>query len=373
MRIEVDCERIRRNTEAVVEMCAPHGIDVVGVTKACCGQPDVTRAILAGGVRVLGESRLQNVKRLRSAGIEAEIMMLRLPQLSQVDGVVHLTQTSLNSQVATVEALSRAAAARGCVHRVILMIEAGDRREGVMPERALAVARAMVALPHIELAGVGANVICIAGVLPTRENTQLVVDVAQEIERELGIRLPVVSAGNSASLALILRGEMPAGANQLRVGGALLTGEIDSTGQWPDALPEHDAFRVLAEVVEVETKPSAPEGPLAPNAFGEIPTWEDRGMRRRAILALGRQDIQVEGLVAQRPGITYIGASSDHLILDVTEAEPPVAVGETLVFRPLYGAIATAMASSTAVQVVKPMREDPGGGQRARRGSCGRR
>jgi predicted amino acid racemase len=356
MRIEVDCERIRQNTEAVIRMCAPHGITVVGVTKACCGHPDVARAILAGGVTMLGESRLQNVRRLRQAGIETEIMMLGLPQLSQVDDVVHLTEMSLNSQVRAVEALSRAAEAQGRVHRVILMIETGDRREGVMPERALPVARAMAAFPHIELAGVGTNVICIAGVMPTRENTQLVVDVAREIERVLGIRVPMVSAGNSASLALILRGEMPTEASQLRVGGALLTGEIDSTGQWPAALPHHGAFQVLAEVVEVETKPSAPEGPLAPNAFGEIPAWQDRGMRRRAILAVGRQDVQVESLVAQRPGIAFVGASSDHLVLDVAEADPPVEVGEMLVFRPLYGAIATAMASSTAVQVVRPIR-----------------
>jgi len=358
MRIEVDCERIRRNTEAVVQMCAPHGIGVVGVTKACCGHPDVARAILAGGVTMLGESRLRNVRRLREAGIEAAVMMLRLPGLSEVDDVVGLTEISLNSQVETVEALSRAAQAQSRVHRVILMIEAGDRREGVMPERALSVARAMAAQPHIELVGVGTNVICIAGVLPTRENTQLVVEVAREIEAALGRQLPVVSAGNSASLALVLRGEMPPEANQLRVGGALLTGEIDSTGDWPDALPHHDAFRVVAEVVEVETKPSAPDGRLAPNAFGQNTAWQDRGPRRRAILAVGRQDVQVEGLVAQRPGITFIGASSDHLVLDVTEAEPPVRVGERLSFRPLYGAIATAMASSTAVQRVRPCGSD---------------
>jgi predicted amino acid racemase len=355
MRIEVDCERIRRNTAAVVRLCAGRGIAVVGVTKACCGHPDVARAALAGGVALLGESRLENIGRLRDAGIASDVMLLRLPRPSQADRVVQLAQTSLNSQIETVKALSHAAGLRGLVHQVILMVETGDRREGVMPERAVTVARAIAAQPHIALIGVGANVICIAGVLPTCENTRLLVEVAEEIERVVGIELPVVSAGNSASLALILRDEMPVEANQLRVGGALLTGEIDSTGEWPDALPHHDAFRVTAEVVEVETKPAAPEGRLAPNAFGVIPRRDDRGPRRRAILAAGRQDVQVESLVPHRPGITLVGASSDHMVLDVTETEPPVRVGETLVFRPLYGAIATAMASSTAVQVVRPM------------------
>ena len=356
MRIEVDCERIRRNTEAIVQMCTPHDIEVVGVTKACCGHPEVARAMLAGGASFLAESRLANVRRLREAGIDADVMLLRLPALSEVDEVVRLARVSLNSQVETVRALSRAAQAQGVTHQVILMVETGDRREGVMPERALETARGMAGLPNLELAGVGANVTCIGGVLPTRENAQLLLDVAGEIERALGIELRILSAGNSATLALILRHEMPARANQLRIGGAILIGEVDSTGDWPSALPHQDAFTVVAEVIEVETKPSVPEGPIAPNAFGHIPHWEDLGPRRRAILAMGRQDLQTDGLQPKRPGVTIVGASSDHLVVDVTEADPPVRLGDELKFNPPYGAVATAMASRTATQVVIPMK-----------------
>jgi predicted amino acid racemase len=360
MRIEVDCERIRRNTAAIVSMCAPAQIEIAGVTKACCGHPEVARAMLAGGASLLADSRLPNIRRLRRAGIEAEIMLLRLPAVSQAAEVVELAQVSLNSQVETVWALSQAATSRGLTHRVILMIETGDRREGVMPEQALDVARAIVKLPHIELAGVGANVTCIAGVLPTVDNTKLLIEVGEWIEQNLGIELQTFSAGNSASLALVLRREMPPRANQLRIGGGILIGEIDSTGDWPAALPHQDAFTVFAEVIEVETKPSAPAGPVAPNAFGEIPRWPNLGLRRRAIVALGRQDVQVESLQPKRPGISFIGASSDHLVLDVTEAEPPVRLGEELAFRPLYGAVATAMASSMTTQVVKPLPERAG-------------
>lgn len=358
MRIEVDCERIRRNTEAVVHMCAPHGIEVVGVTKACCGHPQVARAMLGGGASSLGESRLKNVRRLREAGIDADIMLLRLPALSQVDEVVRLTQVSLNTQVETVRALSQAAQAQGVTHRVILMVEAGDRREGVMPERALEVARGVYGLPNVELVGMAVNVTCIGGVLPTRENTQLLVEVIEEVERDLGVTLPIVSAGNSATLALVLRDALPARANQLRIGGAILIGEVDSTGEWPAALPHQDAFTVVAEVIEVETKPSVPEGPVAPNAFGEVPRWADLGPRRRAILALGRQDLQIESLQPRRTGVTIVGASSDHLVVDVTEADPPVRLGEELAFNPLYGAVATGMASSSATQVIKPMSDE---------------
>jgi ornithine racemase len=357
MRIQVDCERIRRNTQAIVALCAPQGIEVVAATKACCGHPAVARAMLAGGAALLAESRLRHVRRLRQAGIQAPIMLLRLPSLSEADEAVRLAQVSLNTQVATVRTLSRAAQAQGIQHQVILMVETGDRREGVMPDRALETARQMATLPHIELIGLGANTTCIAGVLPTRENTQILVDVVESIERHLDLRLPTISAGNSASLALLLRNEMPARATQLRIGGAILIGEVDSTGDWPHAIPHKDAFTVFADVIEVETKPSLPEGPVAPNAFGEVPHWPDLGPRRRAILALGRQDLQIEGLVSNRPGVTILGASSDHLVLDVTGADPPVRLGDEISFRALYGAIATGMASRAATQVILPIRD----------------
>jgi ornithine racemase len=353
MRIEVDCGRLKGNTEAVVNLCSSQGIEVVGVTKACCGNPDVARAILAGGACMLAESRLSNVHRLLQAGIQAEIMLLRLPALSEVDEVVRLTQVSLNSQVETVRALSRAASAQGVTHRVILMVETGDRREGVMPERVLETARGMANLPNIELIGMGANTTCIGGVLPTHENTLALVDVAEAVEHSLGIHFKTISAGNSASLALLLRHEMPGRATQLRIGGAIMIGEVDSTGEWPHVLPHQDAFTVTAEVIELETKPSLPEGRLAPNAFGDIPRWTDLGLRRRAILALGRQDLQIESLVPKRPGVMILGASSDHLVLDVTEASPPVCLGEELEFRPLYGAVATGMASAAATQLIR--------------------
>jgi predicted amino acid racemase len=353
LRIEIDCERVRRNTEALVKACAKGDIQVVGVTKGVCGHPQVARAMLAGGVSLLAESRLKHVRRLRDAGIDEDIMLLRLPGLSEVNEVVQLTQASLNSQVETVRALSAAAQAHGVVHQVLLMIETGDRREGVMPEEAIGVARQLVGLPNIDFAGIGTNVSCIGGVLPTKDNTQLLVDVAEGVERALGIRFRVISGGHTASLALIERGEMPSRINQLRVGEGILLG-IDSAGNWPIPAPYQDAFNVVAEVIEIDVKPSLPEGPITIDAFGRTPTWVDLGLRRRAILAMGEQDLRIDGLRPRRPEITMVGASSDHLVVDVTEADPPVRLGDEVEFEPNYAAMATAMASFGVTRVAKP-------------------
>lgn len=350
MRIEINLDHIRRNTEGVVRVCAAHGIEVVGVTKCCCGHPAVAHAMLAGGVQQLAESRIQHVQRLREAGIDARVMFLRLPRLSEAQDVVRLTQVSLNSEVETVRALSDAAQALGITHQVILMLETGDRREGVMPDEAVDAARLIARLPNIELIGIGSNLGCIGGVWPTQDKVQLLVEIAERIERAIGINLSVISAGNTNHLDLVRRGEMPARVNQLRIGHGILLGP--ALPNVPLPYPFHPVFSVVAEVIELKTKPSAPDGMIATDAFGRVPQWEDRGLRLRAILALGRQDMLVECLRPRRPGVVFVGASSDHTVLDVTEADPPVHVGEELEFEPAYGAVATAMASREVPQVL---------------------
>ena len=355
MRVKVDCERIQKNAEIVVQYCAIHGIDVAGVTKACCGNPQVARAMVAGGVTLLADSRLHNVRRMRAAGIDSPVMLLRLPALSEIEEVVGLIQISLNSEVTTVRALGEAAQARGTRHQVVLMVDVGDRREGLMPDQVADAARDILATPGIELVGMGTNLRCIGGVVPTRENTQLLVDVAQDVERRLGVHFDILSGGQTTSLTLIGEGDMPQRVNQLRVGEGILLGYDSATG-WTLPGMDRDTFTAVGEVIEVNTKPSLPSGTIAMDAFGRRPHWEDLGPRRRAILSMGNQDLRTDGLCCRHPGVTVVGASSDHLIVDVTDAAPPVQLGQELSFRLDYAALATVMVSPQVTQVIQPVR-----------------
>ena len=359
MKLVVDCEKIRQNARAVVGLCAAHDIEVAGVTKCCCGEPEVARAMLAGGCTMLADSRLANVARMRAAGIDAPIMLVRLPSLGEADGVVRLTDYSLNSEVETVKALSLAAGRAGVTHAVVLMVDTGDRREGVQPERVVEVCRELLDLPGIELAGLGTSLNCLCGVCPTPENQQHFADIVERAEAQLGIRFRLVSAGHTGNLHLVQKGLVPARFNHFRIGEGILIGTDQST--WIELpVPHRDAFRVYADVVELQDKPSAPEGPTGPDAFLEVHEWPDRGVRRRAIVALGEIDLRTRSLIPTRPGIELVGASSDHLVLDVTEAQPPVRLAEELEFDTLYPAVATGWASSCTTKVVLPLRESAG-------------
>lgn len=354
--IEADCGRIAANAAAVVALCGAHGIDVAGVTKAVCGEPAVARAMLAGGCTMLADSRLENVARLRDAGIGAPVMLLRQPARSEADDAVRLCDLTLVSEIATARALSAAALAQRTTHEVVLMVECGDRREGVMEGQAGEACRQVLDLPALTLAGLGSVLGCLCGVVPTIQSRERFAALARRLEQELDVGFRLVSAGNTDHLPLVAAGTLPSRIDQLRVGEGILSGTVEYEVHPTVPLPHQDAFTVKAPVVELMDKPSAPEGPVSLDAFGRAHDWPDLGPRRRALVALGEIDLRIEGLRPRQTGVTLVGASSDVLIVDVTDASPPVRLWEELAFEADYMAVATGWASSlTRKKVTTPM------------------
>jgi ornithine racemase len=335
--VHIDLSKIAENCRALSRLLP--GVDVVGVTKVTGGSPAVARALLAGGASALADSRLVNIARMRAHGVEARYWLLRAPAPQQADEVVKLADVSLESEIRTVRALSEAAARAGIDHGVICMVDVGDLREGVLPPDLVPFAEQCEALPGIHVEGIGVNLTCYGAIVPTCDNLGLVAYLATQAEALLG-RALVVSGGNSGSLPLALRGELPAGITSLRIGESILLG-VDTLTREP-LLPElHlDAFLVTAPVIECLRKPSRPIGVCAQDMMGNVPAEiEDRGTRRRAILALGRQDVVPELLRPLDARAQVLGASSDHLILDVEDVSPAPRPGDEFAFLPGYGAL----------------------------------
>lgn len=154
----------------------------------------------------------------------------------------------------------------------------------------------------------------------------------------------VVSGGNSSVIPMAAAGRLPAGISSLRVGESALHG-TDTLTRWPLPGLRVDAFTLEVPVVECRKKPSLPYESVAQNAWGDSPTFVDKGVRRRAICALGRQDCYVEGLTPLDPRIYVLGASSDHLLLDVDALLVAPRTGEAIAFRPNSAATAQLFAS----------------------------
>jgi predicted amino acid racemase len=164
------------------------------------------------------------------------------------------------------------------------------------------------------------------------------VDCAERIEASIGRRLDIISGGGSTSLPRIFDGDMPQRINQLRVGEAIINArDLQDLFGRDMSFMHQDVFVLQAEVIEVKDKPSYPVGEISFDAFGTKQEYMDRGVRRRALLALGRVDYAFPDKIFPRDaGVSVIGASSDHTILDVADAERDIRVGDIMEFTLCY-------------------------------------
>ena len=194
---------------------------------------------------------------------------------------------------------------------------------------------------NIQLVGIGTNLGCYGSIAPTAEKLEELVELAEKIEARLDRELEYISGGATSSLMRVWDKDIPERVNLLRVGeGILLARDLDTFYGYDMSELYQDVFRLKAEVIEVKTKPSYPVGTIAIDAFGHTPAYVDRGMRRRALLAVGKVDYGDPcELIPMEEGIEVLGASSDHTIIDVEDAERDYKVGDTMTFDICYATI----------------------------------
>ena len=293
-------------------------------------------------IHSIGDSHLANIIRMSQAGINKPFMLLRSPMLSEAETVVNFANISLNSELVVMQSLDKYAAQYGKIHKVILMVELGDRREGVMPEDVTDTIRAIKQMENLHLIGIGANLTCLNGVNPTAEKMADLSAIAEKVQEQLNLQLEIVSGGNSANYQWLQAYDGSSLVNHLRMGETILFG-TDPISQRPIDGFIHDAFTLQAEVIESKCKPSKPEGELAFTAFGDIPDVKDEGMMNRAILAIGLQDVDPQGCHPLDNQNKIIGATSDHLVIN--SGDRLLKVGDIVDFRLHYRAMLPLMVS----------------------------
>ena len=340
-RLDIDLRAITHNARTLADRLACRGIGVTGVCKAASGFPDVAAAMVRGGVSGLGDSRVENLAALSAAGLTSPLTLVRSPMLSQAGQVVRVAGTSLNTEPRVLDGLSAAAEASGHRHAVVLMVELGDLREGVSVDDVVDLACSIRDRTGLRLAGLGTNLACQCGIAPDQAKMDQLSLLATAAEAACGELLSIVSGGNSANLSWALSTDDVGRVNDLRLGEAILLGMEPLNRTAIEGL-RTDAFTLVGEVIEDKVKPARPWGTIAQTAFGDQPPRTGSGTVRQVILALGRQDTDPDGLTPP-PGISILGMSSDHLVLDAGDWDLPV--GAEVSFGVNYSALVRATTS----------------------------
>jgi len=334
--IKINLQKIKNNARFLKELCADEGVDVAAVTKVVCANPDIAKELLNAGIPMLADSRMQNIIKLRNAGIEAPLMLVRIPMLTEIPQLIDYVDYCLISENQTLKEIVEKKGKKQT--RFIFMVDVGDLREGVWYEHAQEEINKAFGIAGDRLVGLGTNLGCFGGVIPSPENNQRLLDIANQH------KFDIISTGNTAALPLIENNTLPSGINHFRLGESIMLG-TDATGSRKVPGTSQDTFTLECEVIESDEKPSIPIGKTGRDAFGGSPQFEDKGWRKRVILGIGGQDIDPTGLFPVDDSMIVLHASSDHTILDVTGCDRPYKVGDVISFRLSYSALLRGMTS----------------------------
>ena len=315
----------------------------MGVNKVFCGMREPAQAMIDGKIDTVAESRVENLKLL--GPIKAKKCLLRAPGPSEVEAAVAVADIILLPDGDLLSRIADAAKNQNRRIEIMPMVDMGDLREGIWFEDESAIAEmvsSIVASSNLSLYGLGTNFNCFGAIKPTQENGDHFVRIARSIERTLRVQFQYLSGGNCTSYHLLKKGIWPEGINQIRSGGLhqygidfvdfeYVSGFIHSSKNIQCV--SSPLFVLSAEVNEISKKPTAPVGEPGLDAFLKPKQFADRGVKRRAILAMGRQDVPSDGMWPCDSALQVLGQSSDHTIVETESSLRSYQVGDLIDFE----------------------------------------
>ena len=309
------------------------------VSKLLCGNTIYLKEIIALGVREIHDSRISNLKKIKTLDPDIQTVYIKPPAKRSIEKIVRYADISFNTEIYTIQLLSDEAVKQKKIHKIIIMIEMGDLREGVLGEELIAFYGTILKMPNIEISGIGTNLNCLSGVMPTQDKLIQLSLYKQLIEAKFNISIPFVSGGTSVAIPLILKNANPLAVNHFRIGEALFFGKDLFTGDTIEGM-HNDVFKLYAEIIEITEKPNTPTGELCENVAGNsfsMNDVDDLGMTSlRAILDIGLLDMQPQHIESDDADITIVDASSDMLVIDISKSKKSYHIGDLVAFKIRY-------------------------------------
>ena len=337
--IHIHLKRFERNLRFLTNLLHAEDRSVMAVSKVFLADQKLIDIINQTDIEYIADSRIENLRKIQT---DKPKVMLRIPAISEAKEVVEVCDISLNSELKTIEALNQASKLKNKLHKIILMVDIGDLREGIFYQNfELDLVKKIRNLSFIELYGIGTNLTCYGGVIPSKETYEKLIYLKDQIELKFNMTLKVISGGNSSAIQMLKRHELSPFINNLRIGEAFVLGRETAYGYPVEGMAD-DVFTLKTEIVELKEKPSYPEGELGLDAFGKKVHFIDRGMMKRAICNVGKQDVDPFDLIPPE-GVEILGGSSDHLILNITN--PHYKLGDHIEFKLTYGSLLRLMTS----------------------------
>ncbi len=331
-------KKLKSNYEFLDDLFSKKDIEWAIVTKLLCGTESYIKEVLKLGVKEVCDARISNLRKVKKINPDVQTVYIKPPAKRSIQDIVKYADVSFNSESTTIKMLSKEAVKQGKKHKVIIMIELGDLREGVMGEHLISFYDSVFELPNIEVVGIGSNLNCLHGVMPSQDKFVILSLYKQLIDAKFEKNIPWITGGTSVVIPMLLNGTLPMSVNHFRVGETLFFGADLVTGETIEGMHD-DVFRLYTEIIELTEKPVVPIGELAENPSGEVYEVDEENygkMTYRAIIDIGLLDISPDYLIPDDPEIEIVNASSDMLILNLGESAGDYKVGDLITFKLKY-------------------------------------
>lgn len=335
---KLDKEKLKYNYKFLDELFKKNDIEWGIVTKLLCGNEKFLREVLDLKPQQVLDSRVQNLRMIKNIDPDIQTVYIKPPSKRSVPNVVKFADVSFNTEYDTIKFLSEEAKKQEKLHKVIIMIEMGDLREGVMGDKLVDFYGKVFHLPNIDIVGIGTNLNCLHGVMPSKDKLIQLGLYRQIVELKFKRDIPWISGGTSVTLPLVFRKEIPKAINHFRIGESLFFGKNLFKERTIKGMKD-DMFMLYSEVIEVGNKPMTPFGEFGANLEGDKYEIDEKlyGKEiRRAIIDIGLLDIDPKNLTPTDRSIEVVGASSDMLIIDVTNSKKKYRVGDLIKFKVNY-------------------------------------
>ena len=336
--ISLSRSKLRHNYDFLQSLLETNDIQWGIVSKLLCGNKLYLKELIDMGARELHDSRISNLKAIKQIDPEIQTVYIKPPPRRSIRSLVKYADVSFNTDFHTLELISQEAVRQNKKHKAIIMVEMGDLREGVMGEKLVGFYEKVFRLPNLEIIGLGTNLNCLYGVMPSHDKLVQLSLYRQIIELRFNRKIQWISGGSSVTIPLVFKKQIPAGVNHLRVGETLFFGANLFTGKTIKGMKD-DVITLKAEIIELQEKPKVPEGVMQENPSGE--TYEikneDYGKTSfRALLDVGLLDISPDFLIPIDKNLKIAGASSDILVMDLGTNPRKYNVGDYIQFKLKY-------------------------------------
>ncbi len=355
--LNIHSDRVIGNIKKLNDFLIPKGYEWTLVTKVLNGYKPALEKILnhpeIKRLHSVGDSRISNLKVIKELKPDIVTIYIKPPAVGQAKNVVKYADISLNTSYEAIKEINAEAKKQGKIHRVIVMVEMGELREGVVRDNVLKFYEKVFRMKNIEIIGIGTNLGCMYGVEPTYDKLIQLSLYEQLIESKFGVNLKVVSSGSSITLPLVSMKKLPEGVNHFRIGEAAFLGVSPYDNKKFRNLSTN-AFTFSADIVELEKKEVVPDGKIGDAAIGETSDFEslDYDESYRAIVDFGELDVDYNNLSLKDNSVNFLGTTSDMTVYDLGEKSGKYKVGDKIHYNPNYMAVARLTNSKYMTKVV---------------------